>query len=116
MDKTNINNTGMSDNAIAQRLGLFIKHHRLDQNKTQSQLAKEAGMNRSTVFEFEHGRGGNLVSFIQLLRSLNQLSLLEQFEITQQISPLQLAEMEHAKRKRASKPRSKKQTSKTKKK
>lgn len=103
MDKTNINISAMSDNAILETISAFIKHHRLDQNKTQTQLAAEAGINRSTLVEFEKGQRANMITFIQLLRALNLLQVLKQFEVQQQLSPIQLAELEQSKRKRASK-------------
>jgi len=91
-----------SDNAFVSILGAFIRYHRLGQNKTQNQLASDAGVNRSTLIEFEKGKRANLITFIQLLRALNLLHVLNAFRIEQQISPLLLAEMEMAKRKRAS--------------
>ena len=103
MDNNNINVSSMSDNAIVETISAFIKHHRLEQNKTQSQLAAESGINRSTLVEFEKGKRANMITFIQLLRALNLLHVLKQFEIQQQLSPIQLAELEQAKRKRASK-------------
>ncbi len=103
MEKTNINLKAMSDIAIVEVLSTFIKHHRLEQNKSQSQLAEEAGINRSTLIEIEKGKPSNIVTIIQLLRALNLLYVLEQFQVQQQISPIQLAKMEQAKRKRASK-------------
>jgi hypothetical protein len=45
--------------------------------------------------------------FIQLLRALSLLDLLKEFEIREQLSPLQLARLEHSKRQRV-KPKSKK--------
>lgn len=93
----------MSDSAIIATIGTFIKHNRLEQNKTQEQLAKDAGINRSTLVEFEKGKRINIITFIQLLRALNLLNLLKQFQVKLQISPIQLAELEQAKRKRASK-------------
>lgn len=101
MEKTDINS--LSDTALIEHIGAFIKHHRLEQNKTQSQLAWEAGINRSTLAEFEKGMGGNLMTLIQLLRALNLLYVLKQFEVQIQLSPIQLAELEQNKRKRASK-------------
>lgn len=95
--------TALSDSAIMETIGTFIKHHRLEQNKTQSQLAEDAGINRSTLVEFEKGMRSNTITFIQLLRALNLLHILKEFQIEQQISPIQLAEMEQAKRRRASK-------------
>jgi len=93
----------MSDNALVEKIGRFIKHHRLEQNKTQDQLAREAGINRSTLNAFERGMRSNIITLIQLLRALDQLQVLQAFEIQPQISPIRLAEMEHAYRKRASK-------------
>ena len=108
--KTNIN--AMSDDAIVANIGEFVKHHRLEQNKTQSQVAEQAGINRLTLIEFEKGKRISIITFIQLLRALNLLHMLEQFKINPQLSPIQLAEMEQAKRKRAT--RTKKTSKKTK--
>ena len=83
-----------SDIAIAKAIGEFIRHHRLEQNKTQELLATEAGVNRSTLIAIEAGKPRGLLIVIQLLRALNQLHVLQSFEITEQISPLYLAEME----------------------
>jgi transcriptional regulator with XRE-family HTH domain len=100
-EKTNMNS--FTDNGLIKMLADFIKHHRIEQNKTQAQLAKEAGVNRSTLAEFETGKRTNLASFIQLLRALNLLYTLEQFQVQKQISPLQLAKLQTEHRKRASK-------------
>lgn len=89
-----------SDTALMERLGAFIKHHRLQQNKTQEQLAREAGIVRSTLSLFERGENISLLVFIQLLRALKLLPLLQEFQIRQQISPLQLAKMEQSKKTR----------------
>jgi len=104
MPKTNIKIS--SDTAIVNNLGAYIKHHRLEQNKSQQQLAEEAGINRSTLVEFEKGMRANLLTFIQLLRALNLLEVLDHFNVTPQISPIQLAELERKKRRRASKTKS----------
>lgn len=103
MDKTDIKWKAMSDIAILETLGAFIKHHRLEQNKSQDQLSKESGINRSTLSDFEQGRRSNIVTFIQLLRALNLLHVLQQFEAQQQLSPIQLAKLQQTKRKRAAK-------------
>lgn len=100
-EKTNIST--LSDTALIEMLGAFIKHNRLEQNKTQAQLAEAAGVNRSNLAEFENGKRANLTTFIQLLRALNLLYTLEQFQIQFKISPLQLAKLEQEKRQRASK-------------
>lgn len=92
----------MSDPAILEVLGSFIQQTRLQQNKTQQQVATAAGVNRSTIVQIEKGGGGTLLSFIQILRALEQLQIFQNFEMKQQFSPLQLAKIEHKKRQRAS--------------
>lgn len=103
MDIINMNWNAMSDSAILKVLGEFIKHHRLEQNKSQSQLAEEAGINRSTLSEFENGQRSNTITLIQLLRALDKLYILKSFQVQNQPSPIQLAKLEQKKRKRASK-------------
>ena len=90
-----------SDAAFLETIGSFIKHHRLEQNKTQKQLSKEAGIARSTLSLFEAGENTSLIVFIQLLRALKLLDLLKEFKIKQQISPIQLAKLEQSKKARA---------------
>jgi transcriptional regulator with XRE-family HTH domain len=112
-DKTNINWKAISDISILRLLGEFIKHHRLEQNKTQSQLAQEAGINRSTLSDFEQGKRSNILTLIQLLRVLNQLYVLDLFQVQKQLSPIELAKLDQRKRKRASKLKDKKKNDKS---
>lgn len=92
----------MSDKALAMHIGAFIKHHRMEQNKTQDVLAKAAGISRSTLSLLERGETVTLATVIQVLRVLDKLYVLEVFSVQQDISPLMLARMEKNKRKRAS--------------
>ena len=102
MEKDNKYWHAMSDPAIMEVLGRFIQQVRLQQNKTQQEVAKAAGINRSTLVQLEKGAGGTMLSFIQVLRALEQLHLLQYFEVRQELSPLQLAKIEQKKRVRAS--------------
>jgi transcriptional regulator with XRE-family HTH domain len=102
MGNTNTNWISMSDNTIISSIGEFLKHHRLNQNKSQVKIAEEAGVNRWTISQIENGEAISLTSLIQILRALNLLSVLDNFEIANQISPLELAKIEKKKRKRAS--------------
>jgi len=102
MEKAVKNWHAMSDPAILEVLGNFIQQTRLQQNKTQQQVAKAAGLNRSTIVQVENSGGGTLLSFIQILRALEQLHLLQSFEFRQQISPLQIAKIDQKNRQRAS--------------
>lgn len=101
METTDIYRNATSDIATLRSIGEFIKYHRLKQNKTQEQLAEEAGINRTTLVEFEQGKRSNTITLIQLLRVLNQLQVLAPFQINKQLSPLQLAKLEQKERKRA---------------
>jgi len=87
-----------SDTALLETIGTFIKNQRLQQSKTQGQLAEEAGIVRSTLSLFERGKNTSLLVFIQLLRALKLLYMLQEFQVKQQLSPLQLAKMEQTKR------------------
>ena len=109
MENYNILVSGESDKALMAKLGIFIKQQRLQQNKTQKQLAYDAGINRSTLVDLEQGKRGTILTLIQVLRALNQLHIFNQFEVKQQISPIQLAKIEQAQRQRASKTKTPKQ-------
>ena len=100
MDISNNNWLAMSDGTLVATIGVFVKHHRLLQNKTQQQLATEAGINRSTITQIEKGGKITLQSLLQVLRVLNLLYIMDVFKVQQQISPLQLAKLEHNKRQR----------------
>jgi transcriptional regulator with XRE-family HTH domain len=102
MGYTNNNWVVMSDNAIISAIGEFIKHKRLQENKTQAQLATEAGINRWTLGQIEKGESVTLSSLIQMLRALNLLYLLNGFTINESISPIEYARLQEKKRKRAS--------------
>lgn len=101
MKKNNIILHEFSDKAILAELGDFVKRTRLEQNKTQQQLADLAGVNRSTIIQIENGNGSTMLSFIQVLRSLEQLHLFASFQQKPLISPLLLAKQEMGKRRRA---------------
>ena len=91
----------ISDTAILQVLGAFIREIRLRQNKTQMDVATAAGIKRMTLVRIEKGKGGTMATFIRLLRSLQQLHVFNQFLIPAQISPIELAKIEQNKRLRA---------------
>lgn len=91
----------MSDKALAEHIGVFVKHHRLEQNKTQDELATAAGISRSTLSLLERGETVTLATLIQALRVLDQLHVMEAFDVQENISPLALAKIEQEKRKRA---------------
>ena len=102
MDKSNIEWIAMSDAALAQTIGAFVKHHRLAQNKTQQQIADAAGINRSTLRQLEKGDTVTIATLLQVLRVLDLLHIMDAFKIQEQQSPIELAKRAQQKRKRAS--------------
>lgn len=109
MIKSNIN--GLPDRAFLALLGDFVRQNRLVQNKTQDQVSREAGINRTTLIELERGENSTTLTFIQILRVLDLLYMLEPFQVTPQISPLQLVKLERKTRKRASRQKNGKRNS-----
>ncbi len=98
---TNIKWSEMSDAAIIRQLGAYIRGIRLQQNRTQAQLAEMAGLNRWTINQIEKGESITLVSLIQILRALDSLHTLHDFEVSEDISPLEYAKLKRKGRKRA---------------
>ena len=93
MGKTNKSYTQMSDGAIVEHIGSFIKHTRGQQNKTQAQLAEISGLNRWTISQIENGESITLSSLIQILRALDCLYVLNEFKYSDEISPLEYAKL-----------------------
>ena len=91
----------MSDVSIVKQIGGYIKHIRLEQNKTQVELAKMAGLNRWTISQIENGESITLMSLIQILRALDCLYVLNTFEVVDEISPLEYAKLKKKKKERA---------------
>ena len=105
MEKANIKWDELSDGAVLVQIGQFVQQTRLQQNKSQQQVADAAGVNRSTLSQIENGRGGTLLSLIQILRVLNQISFLDVFQVEEKVSPMYLAKLEMKKRRRARTPK-----------
>jgi putative transcriptional regulator len=97
----NINWYPMSDSAIIKELGKQLKSMRIKANITQQELANKSGVFRSTISEIENGRASSMLSFIQILRGLEQLEVLGAFVLPENISPLKVAEQQAKYRKRA---------------
>ncbi len=66
----------LTDQTILLEIGQRLAQRRIDSDLTQSELARQAGVGRSTVERLEAGHSTQMSSFIRVLRVLN---LLEQF-------------------------------------
>jgi transcriptional regulator with XRE-family HTH domain len=84
----------LSDIAILEQIGAFVKHHRMNQQKSQEQLATSAGISRSTLSLLERGEKVNLITLIQVLRVLDQLAWLAEFEVQKTISPIEYIKLQ----------------------
>lgn len=90
----------MSDKDLTKYIGAFIRHHRIEQQTTQDELASAAGISRSTLSLLERGETVTLSTLIQVLRVLDQLSVLSKFEVNEWTSPLALPKLQKQKRQR----------------
>jgi transcriptional regulator with XRE-family HTH domain len=78
----------MSDSAVLEVLGAFIRETRLSQNKTQEDVAIAAGIQRMTLVRIEKGSGGTMATLIRLHSSQSYpfrelCALLAQFHSSQ---------------------------------
>jgi transcriptional regulator with XRE-family HTH domain len=65
-----------SDATVLGELGRRVSTARLERNISQEQLAREAGVSRSTVWQLESGRSVSLSNFVRVLRALGLLEQL----------------------------------------
>lgn len=102
-DNSYIDYSDFTDESLSRMIGEFVKQQRVYQNKTQDDLAKSAGISRSTLSLLEKGDGITLTTLLQVLRVLNQLDFIDFFKVRKQVSPIALAKIEKAERQRVRK-------------
>jgi transcriptional regulator with XRE-family HTH domain len=89
----NINNWhSLSDSAIIREVGLAVRQMRVQAQLTQQEVATRAGIDRVTLSKFENGASANLLTFIQVLRVVDQLDVLNALQDGATPSPLAAAE------------------------
>jgi len=71
----------MSDKALCETIGAFIRHHWLGQNKTQEAVATAAGLSRSTLSLLERGETVTTSTLIHVLRVLDLLYVMDPFQV-----------------------------------
>ncbi len=93
-------------------MGEQLRRLRLEQNISQRDLAKSAGVALSSVASIENGKSISLATLIPLLRALNSLDLLSGFTKEPEISPIAYAKLMEGKKekKRASSSRNSNKT------
>lgn len=94
--------TILSDESVLSQLGARIARHRLNLNKTQDEVAHEAGVARRSISKLENGHVVDTRVLVRVLRALNLLTGLEALAPPPEPSPLALAEAQGRIRTRAS--------------
>ena len=91
-----------SDSAILAVLGERVRRERLNQNRTQAELASAARVGLNVIKRLEIGDGCTLSSFIRIARALGKIDTLDNLFPEPGVSPLELARLAGRKRKHAS--------------
>lgn len=103
MNDNSYNNwQSVSDKSLLETIGRFIQHHRLNQNRSQNEVAAAAGISRSTLSLLERGEKVRMDSFLQVVRVLDLLHIMDVFKVQDQISPIAYAKLKKKQRKQAS--------------
>jgi len=88
----------MTDDAVLAELGRRLERHRIQRNRTQAEMAEQAGIGRATLQRLERGESVQMTSMIKLLRELGLLTAIDA-AIPESID-LPIAQLEREQRKR----------------
>jgi len=88
----------LTDAAVLAELGRRLERHRLERNRTQAELAADAGIGQATVQRAERGESVQLTSLIKLLRALDLLAGLDL--LVPESIELPIAQLEREQRRR----------------
>jgi len=92
----------LTDQAIMDEIGQRLAQRRIDSDLTQSELARQAGVGRSTVERLEAGHSTQMSSFIRVLRVLNLLEAFFKLFPEPGLHPMDLVKAQGKIRQRAS--------------
>ncbi len=92
----------LTDQAVLDDIGEWLAQRRIDSDLTQAELARQAGVGRSTVERMEAGHSTQMSSFIRVLRVLNVLQQFFNLFPKPGLSPMQLVKSQPKVRRRAS--------------
>ncbi len=91
----------LTDVALLRELGARIARQRLERDLTQTELAREAGVDRTALQRLEGGQSVTLTTLLRLLRALGLLENLETAVPAARPSPIELLESQGRPRRRA---------------
>ncbi|MEO0651929.1 MAG: helix-turn-helix transcriptional regulator [Planctomycetota bacterium] len=92
----------LSDDAILERLGRRLGQLRLDQNRTQAELAEEAGVSERTLKRLEGGESTQVRNLVRVLRALDILERVDGLVPEPGPDPLRELRATEGRRRRAS--------------
>ncbi len=92
----------LTDDTVLKEIGTRLSRSRLNLNKTQAQLAEEAGVSHRTLSRAEHGESIQLSSLVRILRALDLLKNLDALVSSPVTSPIQQLKSQGRQRQRAS--------------
>ncbi|RMB04979.1 helix-turn-helix domain-containing protein [Eilatimonas milleporae] len=101
----NINFSAASTEAIIQALCKRLEEIRLSRNISQTDLAEEAGISRSTMTRLADGQKVSLDSFVRVMRALQLTDHLAALLPDPGVRPVERLRFEGAERRRASRKR-----------
>jgi transcriptional regulator with XRE-family HTH domain len=90
-----------TNDAVLRELGRRLASHRLQGNRTQAEVAEEAGIGTATLQRLERGQPVQTVSLVKLLRALGLLGVLESAVPESVELPIAELERRHRGRRRA---------------
>ena len=100
-----MNFQSMSDRAVLEELGERIHRRRLDNDISQEDLARKAGVGRNVVQNIESGKIYTIIGFIRVLRALGLSEELDRLFPDLGPDPLELVKLKGRQRQRASRRR-----------
>ena len=92
----------LTDPEILTEIGRRLRRYRLQQNLTQADLARAAGVGTRTIHNVERGQDTQLSTVIGILRVLGRLDALDASLPRPGVSPMELLEAGGRERQRAS--------------
>ncbi|MHA6288449.1 helix-turn-helix transcriptional regulator [Maricaulis sp. CAU 1757] len=90
---------------LAATIGSRLESYRIARSIRQADLAREAGISRSTLHRIESGKGGTLENLLRVLRALGLDNRMADLIPDASLSPLDPRSADAAPRKRVSRPR-----------
>jgi DNA-binding XRE family transcriptional regulator len=75
MPTSNTNWKLLKDEKVVAQLGKELRRMRLSKNMSQADVAKHAGLDRTTVVKLEAGRAATLLTVVQILRAMDRASM-----------------------------------------